>query len=103
MSMGEMLLISKKSIKNLGTDGAIVISELLQMEALSRRGGLSQDGFFKCPVEFIQSETYLSAHKQRSVFKVLSNLGIIDCKFFGIPRTRYVRVNHKILEENLID
>lgn len=103
MEMGDRLWIHQKTLKNFGTEGAIIIGELLQMEALSLIGGLTQDGFFKCPVEFIESDIHVSAHKQRSVFKVLSNLGVIDCKLSGIPRTRYVRVNHKILEENLSD
>lgn len=92
--------VQKALIHNLGADGANIYSELVNKAFYYEENKQTKDGWFFCTVDDLEHEVSVKKDKQIAILKDLQNKGLIEIKYQGKPRTRYVKV---LLNENAIN
>lgn len=79
--------INKQLIKQANSLAAMVFADLQEK---------NNGAFFECSVNYIKKEYNLKQDRQLKIFNKLKNLGLIEIKYQGMPRTRYVKVNKEV-------
>lgn len=58
---------------------------------------IKDDGWFMCTVEYILTQVNINEYEQKKVVNTLKADNVIECKLFGIPARRYIKINHDAL------
>lgn len=104
-------LYNKTLARKLGLHESIFLGEIIsEYDYWSKKGCLTDDGYFYSTVENVMEATTLSDFQQRSIIRHLTQLHIIDMRISGMPAKRYFKINEEefyniLLEEdkNLTD
>lgn len=97
-------LYNKTLAKKLGLHESIFLGEIIsEYDYWSKRGELTDDGYFYSTLENVTEATTLSDYQQRSIVKHLIQLHIIDMKIAGMPAKRYFKINEEDLYNVLIE
>lgn len=97
-------LYNKTLAKKLGLHESIFLGEIIsEYDYWSKRGELTDDGYFYSTLENVTEATTLSDYQQRSIVKHLIQLRIIDMKIAGMPAKRYFKINEENLYSVLIE
>lgn len=97
------ICVNKNLIQILGLEEAILIGELASIYIYNKNKDLLEDDWFYATQERVQNETGLSDYTQRQVVEKLCNLGILEQKFNGMPKRKFLRFNLLKLYEMLIN
>lgn len=84
-----------------GVKAAIMLCQLLYWAA--GKTAKSRDGWFYKSVAEMEEETGLSKDEQQTARDKLDDLGVIDSKLKGIPRTWHYRVNRERLRQVIVE
>lgn len=97
-------LYNKTLAKKLGLHESIFLGEIIsEYDYWSKRGELTDDGYFYSTLENVTEATTLSDFQQRSIVKHLIQLRIIDIKIAGMPAKRYFKINKENLYNVLVE
>lgn len=97
-------LYNKTLAKKLGLHESIFLGEIIsEYDYWSKRGELTDDGYFYSTLENVTEATTLSDFQQRSIVKHLIQLRIIDMKIAGMPAKRYFKINEENLYNVLVE
>ena len=97
-------LYNKTLAKKLGLHESIFLGEIIsEYDYWSKRGELTDDGYFYSTLENVTEATTLSDFQQRSIVKHLIQLRIIDMKIAGMPAKRYFKINKENLYNVLVE
>lgn len=80
-------------IRKFGLHAAILAAEFLSEARYWKGRGKLDDGWFFSTVENVEMRTGLSAYYQREAIKELEKARLVEVKYKGAPRKRFVRVN----------
>ena len=80
-------------IRKYGLHAAVLIGELASEARYWKDRNALDDGWFFSTVENVEAHTGLNAYYQREAMKVLQDAGMVEVKYTGLPRKRYVRVD----------
>lgn len=81
-----------------GTDAAVFMSQVVNLHFKAVREKVSKyDGWFFARQNYIEELTALSKRKQRKCKETLLMHKVIDCKFSGMPRKLYYKINLKTM------
>jgi hypothetical protein len=101
------LRLSRPLIHKFGLAEAVLLSEVYsEHQYWLQQKRLSQGGWFFSTIENLQKNTGLTRHQQLSAVKTLSDYGIIQVKYTGMPKKRFFRLNPEMfdqLEQDLAD
>ena len=101
------LRVPRPLIHKFGLTEAILLSEVYsEHQYWLQQKRLSQGGWFFSTIENLQKNTGLTRHQQLSAVKILSDYGIIQVKYTGMPKKRFFRLNPDMfdqLEQDLAD
>ena len=84
-----------------GVKAAIMLCQLLYWAA--GKTAKARDGWFYKSVNDMEEETGLSKEEQQTARDKLDNLGVIESKLKGIPRTWHYRVNRERLRQVIVE
>lgn len=93
LSGGNYIAVNRTVIRAIGLHEAVIIGELASEAMQWAKDGKLEDGWFYSKCEKLEYKTGLSAHLQRDALKVLEELGVIEVKYKGMPRKRFVRIS----------
>ena len=93
LDFSNYVAVNRTLVKKFGLHVAVIIGELSSEARYYLKRGQLEDGWFFSTVENIREATGLSEHYQREAIKAAKDRGLIDVKYKGLPRKRYVRVN----------
>lgn len=93
LDFGNYVAVNRTLVKKFGLHVAVIIGELSSEARYYLKRGQLEDGWFFSTVENLKDATGLSEHYQREAIKAAKDLGLIDVKYKGLPRKRYLRVN----------
>lgn len=99
LDSGNYISVNRTLIRLLGLNEAVIIGELASEARLYAEKEELKDGWFYIKTDKLEDKTGLSAHLQRKALDTLSDLGIVEVSYKGIPRKRYVRINFRQLLE----
>lgn len=102
LSFKKYIVLNKDLISILGLQEAMMIGELCSIENFAEEQNLLEDGWFFAKVDKIQKDTSFSEYVQNRIISTLKELDIIDIKYQGMPRTRYIKLNEDTLEKILV-
>lgn len=103
LDSGNYIAVNRTLVRVLGLHEAVIIGELASEAMQWARNGKLDDGWFYATTEKLEYKTSLSAHIQRKALGNLSDLGIVEIEYKGIPKRRYVRINFRNLMEVVND
>ena len=85
--------VNRTLIKAIGLSCAVLIGELISEARYYATKDMLEDGWFYSTVDNISNRCGLSKHQQGEALKDLTELGLVEVEYRGIPRRRYVRVD----------
>ena len=94
------IMTYKCLIKELGTSGAVFLSELISKHKyFESKNMLDDDGYFFCTYESINDSTGIKRKKLETLRKKFKELGLIDFKRKVIPARIWYKIDYeKVLE-----
>lgn len=99
MTNDNYIIVSRNLINELGLDEAVFLSELCHEQYYyDKYSKLNSDGFFFSTIENIEKKIGFKKKKQLTMLKKLKLLNLIDVKYHGMPKKRYIRVNVSTLD-----
>ena len=103
LDMKNYVAVNYTLIRKYGLHAAVMIGELASEARYWKEKGKLEEGWFFSTVENVEKYTGLNAYFQRETLKTLQEIGIVEVKYSGLPRKRYVRVNPMRLIEEMTD
>lgn len=98
LSIDGFIIVNKTLCKKIGLNASAIIGVLYsEYNFWKSQNKLTDDGFFYCTRDKIESIIGLSAHEQRTAIKKLVELNIVETKLIGIPATSHYRINENEL------
>lgn len=98
LSIDGFIIVNKTLCKKIGLNASAIIGVLYsEYNFWKSQNKLTDDGFFYCTRDKIESIIGLSAHEQRTAIKKLVELNIVDTKLIGIPATSHYKINENEL------
>src|SRR5687768_55352 len=93
--------VNKRFAQKFGINSALFIGDLLSKRQflLTNNHLSSPEEWFFCTVENVEEYTTLTKHEQQRCVEILSEAGILQLKYEGMPRRRHIRIK----DSNLID
>lgn len=85
-------ILSDALAHNLGNDEAIVYTKLVGFQLYFKKENKLTEGYFFCSVEFLEFRCNVSQYQQKKIMADLIGRGLIDIKYSGMPRRRYIKV-----------
>lgn len=104
LSSSNYISTNKFLAKQLGLYEAVILGELAgQQDYYECNDEVDEEGYFYCTVSKLEDCTTLKEDVQRRVLKHLQSLKIINIKYKGLPRQRFLKINVKNLISYLED
>ena len=104
LSIDGFIIVNKTLCKKIGLNASAIIGVLYsEYNFWKSQNKLTDDGFFYCTRDKIESIIGLSAHEQRTAIKKLVELNIVETKLIGIPATSHYKINEQELLSILSD
>lgn len=98
LSIDGFIIVNKTLCKKIGLNASAIIGVLYsEYNFWKSKNKLTDDGFFYCTRDKIESIIGLSAHEQRAAIKKLVELNIVETKLIGIPATSHYKINENEL------
>ena len=89
----EEIKISRKLLREVGVKSAYLLSYLIyEYDDAYENGGLTEDGYLYCSVDYLQDKLKLSDYQQRRILNQLKSLGLLDYKSVGFAPKRYIKL-----------
>lgn len=89
----DYIQVNRTLIRKLGLNEAVLIGELAYECRTWKRKGKINDGWFYSTVENVERQTGINAYYQRLALQHLSELGVVEVEYYGLPRSRHIRVS----------
>ena len=90
---GGFIQLSKILMHNLGTDEAVVYTEMIKNQKYYKeQRQLTIDGFFFFTIEDMEYNCNVKKDKQARIIRDLKSRGLIEVKHKGMPKRRYFKV-----------
>ena len=97
LDSGNYIAVNRSLIRAIGLHEAVIVGELASEAMLWAKEGKLNEGWFYITTEKLEYKTSLSAHLQRKAMNNLSDSGIIQIAYKGIPKKRFVRIDFQQL------
>lgn len=97
LDSGNYIAVNRSLIRAIGLHEAVIVGELASEAMQWAKEGRLNEGWFYITTEKLEYKTSLSAHLQRKALNNLSDLGIIQIAYKGIPKKRFVRIDFQRL------
>lgn len=89
----EYITVSRSLCQKIGPAAAVVYSVLIDKYRFNQKvGKLDDEGMFNTTVDAIKHQTGVGRNQQQSIFRLLTNLGLILQKKKGMPAKRYIKI-----------
>lgn len=103
LDFSDFIQVNRTLIRKLGLHEAILIGELAYEGRMWKRKGKMRDGWFYSTVENIERQTGINPHFQRVAINNLKAAGVIEVGYFGLPRSRHIRISPSRVMEIMAD
>lgn len=89
---GGYISVNKNLLHLLGINPTIIFCTVLSMYVhYHQKQDLDSCGFFFCTTDRLYVETSLSGKQQRSAIAELVKVGLIEVKYYGLPKRRFIK------------